>query len=527
MQARLGLSGWKHGLRAVALSSRWRHDPGPTISRAGVRVEGVRSCSLKVPLTAEHYQVKRGDFAQVTELDVEEFRRVVGADYVLTSAGDVELYNVDWLRNHRGQSTVVIRPRTTAEVSQVMSHCSRQKLAVVPQGGNTGLVGGSVPVFDEVVISLARMKDVIDLNVEAGVLVCQSGCILESLDNMLSEHELMMPLDLGAKGSCQIGGNAATNAGGIRLLRYGSLRGNILGLEAVLADGTIMDCLATVRKDNTGYDLKQLFIGSEGTLGIITALSILTPPKPMSVNVAFMGCASFEQARRVYSGARAKLGEILSAVEFLDSKCMDLVEKHLGYRRPIQSANFYTLVETSGSSDQHDKEKLTDFLEHLSAEGCIEDGTVANDLTKAKALWAIREEITVALLHEGTVYKYDVSVPQGDMYRLVEDLRERCKDSALCTVGYGHLGDGNLHLNIIGSTHSTQLLSLIEPYIYERTAQVRGSISAEHGLGLKKAGFIHYSKSKEAVNVMQNIKSLLDPQGILNPYKTLPKPLNC
>ncbi|ELU02184.1 hypothetical protein CAPTEDRAFT_166406, partial [Capitella teleta] len=226
----------------------------------------------KLPdLTSERYpHVKRGDYATLSQEDVSFFREVLPeASQVLTTAEDLQGYNTDWMGIVRGDSRAVLRPKSTKEISRVLKRCNDRRLAVVPQGGNTGLVGGSVPVFDEIVISTELMTDVISVDPVSGVLVCQAGCVLERLDGLLrEEHDLMMPLDLGAKGSCQIGGNVSTNAGGIRLLRYGSLHGTVLGVEAVLANGDVLDCLSSLRKDNTGYDLKQLFIGSEGTLGV-------------------------------------------------------------------------------------------------------------------------------------------------------------------------------------------------------------------------------------------------------------------
>ncbi|XP_064382406.1 D-2-hydroxyglutarate dehydrogenase, mitochondrial-like [Halichondria panicea] len=493
------------------------------------RCAGWRQLSLshvrrvsEVPLTAEHYNVTRGDYAKVSELDLQEFTSILGSEGVITDPHDVGPYNVDWLRIVRGQSSVVLRPRTTDQISKILSHCNQRRLAVVPQGGNTGLVGGSNPVFDEIVLSTSLMNQIISLDETAGILVCQSGCVLEQLDGMLAEKGLMMPLDLGAKGSCQIGGNVSTNAGGLRLLRYGSLRGNVLGVEAVLADGTVMDCLSTMRKDNTGYDLKQLFVGGEGTLGVITALSILTPPKPRSINVAYMGCNDFEQVKRVYTTAKRMLGEVLSAVEFLDSHCQRVVEQHCHLPNPISPSPFYALVETSGSNDEHDKEKLNSFLEYIMDEGIIQDGTMATDLTKVKGLWEQRERIAEASVREGVAYAYDVSLPLSVYYDLVEVVRERVKHVAKCTIGFGHIGDGNLHFEIIADSHSTDLLNLIEPFVFDWTASHKGSISAEHGLGFKKAQYIYHSKSSVAVDFMKNIKKLFDSNNILNPYKTLP-----
>ncbi|KAM4772157.1 D-2-hydroxyglutarate dehydrogenase, mitochondrial isoform 1-T2 [Rhinophrynus dorsalis] len=482
------------------------------------------SCRLLTadpPLTGNRYKVSRLPFSQVTTQDLEYFKSVVPGR-VITDEDDLKSHNIDWLRTVRGDSKVLLRPQNTEEVSKILRYCNEKNLALTPQGGNTGLVGGSVPVFDEIIISTALMDQVISFDDVSGALVCQAGCILESLNQYLGERGYIMPLDLGAKGSCHIGGNLATNAGGLRLLRYGSLRGTVLGLEAVLPDGSVLNCLNSLRKDNTGYDLKQLFIGSEGTLGIITAVSILCPRKPSAVNVALLGCESFAKVLQVFTLCRDLLGEILSAYEFLDTESMRVVQTHLKLRNPLQASPFYILIETSGSSAQHDEEKLNAFLDKALESGLVMAGTVATDQGKIMSLWALRERITEALAHDGYVYKYDLSVPVEKLYALVEEIRDRLGTSARRVVGYGHLGDGNLHLNVTAESHSDTLLAALEPFVYEWTSQHCGSISAEHGLGFKKRDHIYYSKPREAVQLMQRLKLMLDPKGIMNPYKTIP-----
>ncbi|NWI34335.1 D2HDH protein, partial [Sula dactylatra] len=483
----------------------------------------------------ERYSVRRLPFSRLSDGDVAFFERLMPGR-VVTDPEELEPFNVDWLKSVRGCSKLMLKPQTTAEASQALRYCYERNLAVNPQGGNTGLVGGSIPVFDEIILSTVLMNRIISFDKVSGILVCQAGCILEKLNEYLEEQGFIMPLDLGAKGSCHIGGNVATNAGGLRLLRYGSLRGTVLGLEVVLADGSALDCLASLRKDNTGYDLKQLFIGSEGTLGFITAVSILCPQKPKAVNLAFLGCQSFAKVLETFTTCRAMLGEILSACEFMDEKCMELVKRYLKLSSPVTGSPFYVLIETSGSNTTHDEEKLNNFLEQAMTSGLVADGTVATDDKKIKArgtwfiwislihqmLWSLRERITEALTHDGYVYKYDISLPVGKLYDLVTDMRTRLGPSAKNVVGYGHLGDGNLHLNITTESYSCSLLDAIEPFVYEWTARYNGSISAEHGLGFKKKQFIQYSKPKEAVFLMQRFKAMLDPKGILNPYKMLP-----
>ncbi|XP_064825838.1 D-2-hydroxyglutarate dehydrogenase, mitochondrial isoform X1 [Oncorhynchus masou masou] len=467
---------------------------------------------------------ERRPFSRVTPEDMAFFSKIIPGR-TITDPDILEASNVDWLKSVRGFSEVLLRPQTTEEVSQILGYCNSRNLAVSPQGGNTGLVGGSVPVYDEIILSTALMNNVLNFDSVSGILSCQAGCVLENLSLYLEDRDYIMPLDLGAKGSCHIGGNVATNAGGLRLLRYGSLRGTVLGLEVVLADGRVLDCLATLRKDNTGYDLKQLFIGSEGTLGVITAVTILCPRKPKAVNVAFLGCESFEQLLQTFQLCRGMLGEILSAFEFLDKECMRLLNTHLKLANPITDCPFYIVIETSGSNPTHDEEKLHQFLEEAMTSSQVIDGTVATDEAKIKALWSLRERVTEALTHDGFTYKYDISLPVERIYQLVTDMREHLGDRAKSVVGYGHVGDGNLHLNITSPTKDPDLLASIEPFVYEWTARFQGSISAEHGLGLKKRNYIYYSKASLAVALMGNIKIMLDPKGILNPYKTLPDDL--
>ncbi|XP_047466940.1 D-2-hydroxyglutarate dehydrogenase, mitochondrial [Mugil cephalus] len=474
-----------------------------------------------VPKSSPAAAPERLPFSRVTEEDLAFFRKILPSG-TITDPDLVASSNVDWLKSVRGSSEVLLRPQTTEEVSQILRYCNSRNLAVNPQGGNTGLVGGSVPVYDEIILSTSLMNNILTFDNISGILTCQAGCVLENLSLYLEERDHIMPLDLGAKGSCQIGGNVATNAGGLRLLRYGSLRGTVLGLEAVLADGRVLDCLATLRKDNTGYDLKQLFIGSEGTLGVITAVSVLCPRKPTSVNVVFLGCESFEQLLKTFQLCKGMLGEILSAFEFLDSECMRLLNTHLKLPNPISECPFYIVIETSGSDVAHDEQKLHNFLEEAMTSLLVTDGTVATEDSKINALWSMRERVTEALTHDGYVYKYDISLPVERIYQLVTDMRERLGDRAKSVVGYGHVGDGNLHLNITSPAKDPALLAAIEPFVFEWTASCKGSVSAEHGLGLKKRNYIYYSKPSQAVTLMGDIKAMLDPKGILNPYKTLP-----
>ncbi|KDO30832.1 hypothetical protein SPRG_04733 [Saprolegnia parasitica CBS 223.65] len=464
----------------------------------------------------------RGAFATLDAADVAHLRSVCPS--ALTDPDEIAPFNSDWLNKYHGHSQLVLRPKSTQEVSDILKYCNEKKLAVVPQGGNTGLVGGSVPVHDEIILSLGNMNQVEAFDETSGIIVCQAGCILENLDAYAGKYGYMMPLDLGAKGTCQIGGNAATNAGGLRLLRYGSLHGSILGIEAVLADGTIVDCLSTMRKDNTGYDLKQLFIGSEGTLGVITKLSVLTPPRSTAVNVALLGCETFEDVKKAFVQAKKNLGEILSAVEFMDRASLDMVMSQQPSLSDPLSSNcpFYVLLETSGSNETHDMEKLEGYLEQVMEAGTVVDGTVAQDAAQAKKLFGIREDITLSLSSRGHVYKYDLSIPIDEYYAIVDDTRAALASHDAKVVAFGHLGDCNIHLNISTLAYDDAVQKALEPFLFEWTAKRRGSVSAEHGIGTHKPHFLHLSKSPEAIRMMQQMKRVFDPNGILNPYKVLP-----
>lgn len=426
------------------------------------------------------------------------------------------------MNKYRGHTQVVVKPGSIEEISKILKYCNKHLLAVVPQGGNTGLVGGSVPVFDEVVISTSRMNKIRSFDDVSGILVVDAGVILEIADQFLAKKNHIFPLDLGAKGSCQIGGNVATNAGGLRLLRYGSLHGTVLGLEAVLPDGTIVDDLSTLRKNNTGYDLKQLFIGGEGTIGIITGISIICPQRSSAVNVAFFGLESFAHVQRAFREAKSQLSEILSAFELMDSKSQDIVHEVTGRKRPLESKYpFYCLIETSGSNGDHDAQKLETFLEHVMSEEIVADGVLAQDQTQAKELWKWREGVPECLGYWGGVYKYDVSIPLPELYQLVEDTRTRLRKAnligdtpefpAVDVVGYGHIGDSNLHLNIPVRRYDKAVEQELEPFVYEWIQKRKGSISAEHGLGLAKKAFVGYSRSETMIRLMKDIKRLYDP----------------
>ncbi|KAM3962905.1 D-2-hydroxyglutarate dehydrogenase, mitochondrial-like [Aphomia sociella] len=472
--------------------------------------------------SSEKFNKTRKAFTQVVGVDLKYFKKILGNERVLTDDSDVLPYNIDWIKNCRGQSKVVLKPKTVEEISQILSYCNERKIAVCPQGGNTGIVGGGVPVFDEVILNLSLMNNVISLDDISGALICEAGCILENLDNYVREHDLIMPLDLGAKGTCQIGGNVSTNAGGIRLLRYGNLHGSVLGIEVVKADGTVINCLKTLKKDNTGYHLKHLFMGSEGTLGVVTKVAIHCPVKPKSVTVGLFGLNSFEDVLKLYKSAKLSLGEILSAFEMSDRAALESSIKYLKQKLPISEYPFYVLAETHGSNEHHDQEKLSQFLSKEMKSGLILDGIVTSEPTKMQNIWRFRESIPAADMAGTYLYVYDISLPQKQYYELIPLLRERLGDKVLKVSGFGHVGDGNLHINIVVPEYSPEITNLIEPFIFEEVSKRNGSVSAEHGLGCRKPHLMHYSVDQSAIQLMRDVKQMMDPNGILNPYKVIP-----
>ena len=482
----------------------------------------------------------RGDYATLAPSDLAFFRRALDADGVRVDARSLAEANEDWMRKYEGSSRVLLLPRTTQQVSLILRHCNDRRLAVVPQGGNTGLVGGGVPVHDEVILGTRRMNRVLRVDPSAGVVVAEAGVVLENLETALNAHGMTVPLDLGAKGKCQIGGNVSTNAGGLRLLRHGSLHGSVLGVEVALADGSILDLLSVARKDNTGYDLKQLFIGAEGTLGVVTKVALLAPRLPARVDVAFVAAPDFASCVAMLRDARSRLGDVLHAFEFMDRASLELVVATLkGARDPLPRtpAPFYVLVETAAfqGDGARERARLRDFVVRARREKIAVAGTVGRDAKESARLWNLRERVSLALKRAGATYKYDLSLPTEEMYDLVDETRARLVRAASLAVskssvirdarvlGYGHLGDGNLHLNVSSPAgYDAALERVLEPFVYEWTAARRGSVSAEHGVGAMKSGELRHSKPPEAVALMRGIKRLMDPKGILNPYKVLP-----
>ncbi|ORX53480.1 FAD-binding domain-containing protein [Hesseltinella vesiculosa] len=496
-------------------------------------VHQLRTMATKVltPLTrSKHPHLKRGPFKKLQQEDINYFRTVLGSNQITT---ETDAHNIDLFNLYRGSSKLCLFPKSTEQVSSILAYCNDQHLAVVPQGGNTGVSGGAVPVFDEIVVNMSKFNRIRAFDDLSGIATVDGGVILEQLDQYLAPKGYTVPLDLGAKGSCQIAGNVSTNAGGLRLLRFGNLHGNVLGLEVVLPDGTILDDLSTLRKNNTGYDLKQLFIGAEGTLGMVTGVSLLTPIRPSSVNVTLVAMSSFEKVLQAYVSAKDHLGEILSAFEFWDMSSIKVVESKMEMEAfPVSQSDapFYALVETQGSRDDHDKLKLEHYLESLMAEDVVLDGVLAQDDKQMRSLWQWREKIPEAIVACGPALTYDVSMDIRLFKQMVDSTMKHFEQKGLIgntyqnIIGFGHIGDGNLHImaNMTGFDHNAQ--EVFDKYVFEWALANKGSISAEHGIGIHKVDYMERSKrGKNQLPLMNKIKNTLDPRGIMNPYKLLPE----
>ncbi|KAI1283193.1 D-2-hydroxyglutarate dehydrogenase, mitochondrial [Halotydeus destructor] len=474
----------------------------------------------KLPLKW-HFRSLSSTYNQVTDKDVGELQSLLGENGVKTE--DIDGYNCDWLRSHKGQSKLVILPRNAEDVSSCLRYLSAKNIPCVIQSGNTSVVAGSVPEKDEVILSMERMNKIISFDEISGTLTAEAGCILQALEEFVSEKGYVMPYDLAAKGSCMIGGNVATNAGGLHFLRHGSLHGTVTGLEVVLADGSQLDLMSSMRKDNTGYDLKQLFIGAEGTLGVITKVGILCPIKPQHKAVALYGVNSFDKIKEVFRYMRQNADEYINAFEMFDQASLEAVMRNFELPAPLDEYPFYVLTELAASDDVHMMSQLEKISEHLLSSEIVMDGTFTKDLGAMHKLWQYRELVISALLADGYCLSYDLSLPLADFYDVVVETRKRLSSHHITRVsGCGHVGDFNVHLSITAPTFNADIRSTLEPWLYEWTRQRGGSISAEHGLGMHKRKYIHFSKPAEAVEMMKRVKFLFDPKNILNPKKLLP-----
>jgi FAD/FMN-containing dehydrogenase len=467
------------------------------------------------------------------EVLLQALRQISGAAQVLCE-GDLTAWELDWRKRLRGKALAVVRPGSTAEVAAIVKACATAGVSMVPQGGNTGLVGGSTPDDSgrQVVLSLQRMNAVRAIDAANLTITVEAGCILQNLQQAAENAGLLFPLSLAAEGSCTIGGNLGSNAGGTQVLRYGNARDLCLGLEVVTAQGEVWEGLSGLRKDNTGYDLRDLFIGSEGTLGVITAATLKLYPQPAARLTAWAAVPSMQQAVALLGLAHQHLGAGLTGFEVMGQFALSLVAKNFPQLRvPLyESSAFCALLENSDTeSETHARAQFERLLETALDQGCVTDAVVAENIAQARQLWHVRESIPLAQAKEGLNIKHDISIAVSRIPEFVEvtDALLRQALPGVRLVNFGHLGDGNLHYNVQAPedgdpqafllAHEAQVNSLV----YDSVARFDGSISAEHGVGSLKLDKLEQHKSPVAMGMMRAIKRALDPDNLMNPGRVL------
>jgi FAD/FMN-containing dehydrogenase len=447
---------------------------------------------------------------------ISDLTAALGTGGVIT---DIDSVTGGWSR--LGRPRAILRPRSTAEVSKILRLAHASGAPIVPWGGKTGLVDGA-NAEGQLALSLELMNRVEAIDAEASTLVVQAGCPLQAACEAAEAHGLFLPLDLGSRGSATIGGNISTNAGGNRVLRFGMVREMVLGLEVVLADGTVIDAMNPLIKNNTGYDLKQLFIGAEGTLGVVTRAVLRLRPRARSQDVAILGVDRFEALPRLLRHLEARLGGALSAFEVMWASFHDLVTTAPAKGRPPLAGRhpYYVLVESLGAEAAADRSRLEGALEDAFAEDLIADAALASSDAQRQAMWALRDDVA-QVARNGPIITFDVSLAISAMESYVAELDGmlQARWPGISLVVFGHLGDGNLHL-IVGLP-SPDARHAIEEVVYGLLRVRQGSISAEHGIGLQKRAFLAWSRSPEEIALMRTLKTALDPKNILNPGKVL------
>jgi FAD/FMN-containing dehydrogenase len=469
----------------------------------------------------------------ITEALAAELKSIVGERGFVDAPSEMAPFENDWRDMYHGKSALVLKPANTDEVSRVVKVLSNAGIAIVPQGGNTSLCGASVPDASgtQVVVSLSRLNKVRAIDPENNTMTVEAGCVLATLQAAADSADRLFPLSLAAEGSCEIGGNLSTNAGGTAVLRYGNTRDLVLGLEVVLPDGQVWNGLRGLRKDNTGYDLKHLFIGAEGTLGIITAAVLKLFPKPRSRATAIVAVEAPQMAVALLTWLRKTCGERVTGFELLSRICIELVVRHMpGQRDPFRDRHpWYVLVELSDSTEGPALATLfEDALGGAASDGLLRDAVIASSETQRSAMWQIRENVPEAQKLDGVSVKHDVSVPVSSVPAMIDEasrrLEERFPDIRI--VAFGHVGDGNVHYNVSKSEAQEAKVFFeqapeVNHIVYDVVNSFGGSISAEHGLGVLKREEIKRYKSALELELMRTVKRALDPKGLMNPGKVL------
>ena len=460
-------------------------------------------------------------------------RVAVGASHVLDTDADMHPFLTDWRGRFLGSAQAVIRPGSTQEVMQIVRLCQQFRVPVVPQGGNTGLVAGAVPdcTGRSIVLVLTRLNKIRNIDVINNTMTVEAGCILQTVQEAAAAALRLFPLSLAAEGSCTIGSNLATNAGGTAVLRYGNMRELCLGLEVVTAHGEVWSSLRGLRKDNTGYDLRDLLIGSEGTLGIITAAVIKLFPQPKARVTALAAMASPQAALQLLMLAQTTCGSTLTGFELMSDVCLELVAKHFPHMMPAipQDHRQYVLVELSDDeSEQHANDLVENLFNQAMEQGVVDDAVLATSIAQSEQLWNLREHIPLAQAKEGWNLKHDISLPISQIAVFIEatDALMAAQFPGSTIVNFGHLGDGNLHYNVapplaIGAAELSNWEQQVNRLIYDSVDNFKGSFSAEHGVGTLRREEVRHYKSPVEIRLMEAIKQALDPDNLMNPGKVL------
>jgi D-lactate dehydrogenase (cytochrome) len=460
---------------------------------------------------------------------IARFTSIVGDKYAVTDVADIAPYVTEERNLFHGHTQLVLRPGSTAEVSAICRLASAHRIALVPQGGNTGLVGGQTPHNGEVVVSMRRLDKIRELDTASNTMTCEAGVILQNAQQRAAEADRLFPLSLGAEGSCTIGGNLSTNAGGTAALAYGVAREMALGLEVVLADGRILNGLSKLKKDNTGYDLRNLFIGAEGTLGIITAATLKLFPKPRAVETAFVGLKSPADALKLLEISQNEAAGSLTSFELLADIAVGFSVRHgIDVRHPLSGRHpWYVLMELSSSRDDA-RGVLEAILARSMEEGIVDDAVIAANLSQRGAFWKLRDEMSAAQKPEGGSIKHDISVPVAAVPDFIAEANAAVIKlmPGARPVPFGHLGDGNIHYNVsqpVGADAAGFLARWheVNAVVFDIVLRMGGSISAEHGIGILKRDELPEVKDKVAIELMRGLKAMLDPFGIMNPGKVL------
>jgi FAD/FMN-containing dehydrogenase len=453
---------------------------------------------------------------------ITELLALLGPDHVRTGADISDHYLGDWFLRAASDARplALALPRSSQDVSAVLRVCHARRVPLVTQGGLTGLVGGGVPVADCVLLSLERMRSIVEIDVVTATMTVEAGVALQKVQEAAAEVGMLFPLDIGSRGTCQIGGNISTNAGGNRVLRFGMMRDLVLGLEVVLADGTIVSSLNKMLKNNAAYDVKQLFIGSEGTLGVVTRAVLRLFPQPTTLCTALCGVADFAHVYDLLRSARGELGSSLAAFEVMwpefYRRAIDVVKK------PPLDPRFaaYVLIESMGSDPDRDQSRFGEFIEHGAERGVIADAVIAQSLSDGTALWSVRDASGEMVKRLAPVANFDVSVESGKIGAFAQECGNRLRAAlpGAESICFGHLADGNLHLFVVSPVRPFPAHA-IDDIVYTCVRDWHGSISAEHGIGVVKKEYLAYSRGPAEIEVMKAVKQALDPQRILNPGK--------